>query len=75
MIFDMPQIPFEVFDASYKRTVYVVSSCDKKRTDSLTLTVKNSDGTLSVLVFRLIDLALKRPGITRVQVCRKEVSK
>lgn len=70
MIFDMPQVPFEVYDVAYDKTVYVVSSCDKKRKDSITITLKDDANGVERIVRVVMDKAFDRPGITRVQICR-----
>lgn len=66
----MPQIPFEVFDASLQKTIYVVASCDKARKDSITISLGSDAQGIETIVKVVMLKAFERPGITRVQICR-----
>lgn len=72
MIFDLPQVPFEVYYKAYNKTVYVVSSCIQ-RTDGmiLDLGVNENGDSVTVKVYKAIDKAFDSPGITKVIICRK----
>jgi len=69
--FDMPQIPFEVYDYQYGKTVKVVGSCDIGRPDSLTLYFSPSDSNIQKKVYKAVNKVFNKPGVTRVQVCRE----
>lgn len=73
MIFDMPQIPFDVYDASLKKTVHVISSCEPIE-HSITLLVSETMFPIATQVKATISFAFKTDGITIVNICRtKEV--
>lgn len=65
---DMPQIPFEV--EAYGRTIEVVAGCDRRK-DAVTLKFSKSDARIASIVYKAVDRSFEKPGIKRVQVCRK----
>lgn len=65
----MPQIPFDVFDSAYGKTVHVVGSCDVND-NSLTLHFDPNQIEIEQTVFDGVSRAMDMPGVKRVQVCR-----
>lgn len=70
---DMPQLPFEVYYPDYKKTVHVVGSCDMSKSNSIVMIFDSKAKNISHVVMRQVNKAFDMPGITRVQICRKDV--
>lgn len=70
-LFELPQIPFEVTDHYYGKTISIVSSCDDKRKDGFTLYFSSLDPSIQAAVKKAINKVFDMPGVTRVQVCRR----
>lgn len=68
---DMPHMPFEVYDSSYNKSVYVVSSCSPDTWKSVTLMFSEFDENIQKAVFEAINKSFDQPGVTRIQICRK----
>lgn len=66
---EMPQIPFEVYDGVYDKTVHVVSSCEKNN-KTIIVYFDSSTASIEMIVKVLVNKAFDSPGITRIAVCR-----
>ena len=72
MIFDLPQIPFEVYYKDYNKTVYVIASCVKDpHSFIIELPIDASGDSVRLKVYHAIEKAFDTPDITKVSICRK----
>lgn len=69
MIFEMPQIPFDVYDYKYNKTIHVVSSCVHSN-DSILITFDSKDVAISGRVKEKIKFVFDAPGIKKIKICR-----
>lgn len=68
---DMPQIPFEVYDKDYNKTIHVMAGC-KLDIGSLVLYFSPIDEKIATKVMTEVNKAFDKPGLTKILVCREE---
>ena len=70
VVMDLPQIPFEVYDASLRKTVHVLASCNNDA-NSFVLTFDSETLIVSKDIMPKVNKAFDSPGITKIKICRK----
>ncbi len=68
-IYNMPQIPFEVYYKEYDKTINVIATC-KADDNTIVLYFDPSTAKIYPVVQATVTKAFDMPGITRVGVCR-----
>ena len=68
-VYNMPQIPFEVYYQDYNKTINVIATC---KADDKTIVLYFDPSTAKIyhIVQATVTKAFDMPGITRVGVCR-----